>query len=493
MSRELLYLADAVAHEKEVDREVIFQALEASLVSASKKKYGQDWDISVELDRKTGDYLTKRWWMVLADEEEKDIPDQQLHLQEALAKDPAAQVGEKICEELPAVEFGRIAAQSAKQVIFQRVRDAERDRIVADYAFRQGEIISGLVKRMDKGNAIVDMGRAEAILPRDEMIPREAIRPGDRIRAYLKEVRRVQKGPQLFLSRTAPELLLKLFAQEVPEIANGMIDLMGAARDPGLRAKMAVRSNEPRVDPVGACVGMRGNRVQTVVNELRGERVDIIVWSADPATFVINALSPAEVSSIIVDENTHSMDVVVDEEQLSLAIGRGGQNVRLASQLTGWTINILTQDEARQKREEEDSRFQQEFVNELDIEADLALLLVEEGFTSLEEIAYVPAAEMLEIEGLDEELVTELRRRARDRLLSKAIAQEEQVHLSEPAEDLLQLPGMDDALAHQLAAKGIATAEDLAELAVDELEEMVAVGSERAKSLIMAARAPWFS
>ncbi len=493
MSRELLYLADAVAHEKEVDREVIFQALEASLVSASKKKYGQDWDISVELDRKTGDYLTKRWWMVLADEEEKDIPDQQLHLQEALAKDPAAQVGEKICEELPAVEFGRIAAQSAKQVIFQRVRDAERDRIVADYAFRQGEIISGLVKRMDKGNAIVDMGRAEAILPRDEMIPREAIRPGDRIRAYLKEVRRVQKGPQLFLSRTAPELLLKLFAQEVPEIANGMIDLMGAARDPGLRAKMAVRSNEPRVDPVGACVGMRGNRVQTVVNELRGERVDIIVWSADPASFVINALSPAEVSSIIVDENTHSMDVVVDEEQLSLAIGRGGQNVRLASQLTGWTINILTQDEARQKREEEDSRFQQEFVNELDIEADLALLLVEEGFTSLEEIAYVPAAEMLEIEGLDEELVTELRRRARDRLLSKAIAQEEQVHLSEPAEDLLQLPGMDDALAHQLAAKGIATAEDLAELAVDELEEMVAVGSERAKSLIMAARAPWFS
>ncbi|MEY2342864.1 transcription termination factor NusA [Acidithiobacillus sp. IBUN Pt1247-S3] len=493
MSRELLYLADAVAHEKEVDREVIFQALEASLVSASKKKYGQDWDISVELDRKTGDYLTKRWWMVIADEEEKEIPDQQLHLQEALTKDPAATVSEKICEELPAVEFGRIAAQSAKQVIFQRVRDAERDRIVADYAFRQGEIISGLVKRMDKGNAIVDMGRAEAVLPRDEMIPREAIRPGDRIRAYLKDVRRVQKGPQLFLSRTAPELLLKLFAQEVPEIANGMIDLMGAARDPGLRAKMAVRSNEPRVDPVGACVGMRGNRVQTVVNELRGERVDIIVWSADPATFVINALSPAEVLSIIVDENTHSMDVVVDEEQLSLAIGRGGQNVRLASQLTGWTINILTQEEARQKREEEDTRFQQEFVNELDIEADLAQLLVEEGFTSLEEIAYVPTAEMLEIEGLDEDLVTELRRRARDRLLSKAIAQEEQVHLSEPAEDLLQLPGMDEALAHQLAAKGIATAEDLAELAVDELEEMVTIELERAKSLIMAARAPWFS
>ncbi|WP_308389206.1 transcription termination factor NusA [Acidithiobacillus sp. AMEEHan] len=493
MSRELLYLADAVAHEKEVDREVIFQALEASLVSASKKKYGQDWDISVELDRKTGEYQTKRWWTVISDDEEKTIPVQQLHLREALEKNPAALVGEKIYEDLPAVEFGRIAAQSAKQVIFQRVRDAERDRIVSDYAFRKGEIISGLVKRMDKGNAIVDMGRAEAILPRDEMIPREAIRPGDRIRAYLKDVRRVQKGPQLFLSRTAPELLLKLFSQEVPEIANGMIDLMGAARDPGLRAKMAVRSNDPRVDPVGACVGMRGNRVQTVVNELRGERVDIIVWSSDPASFVINALSPAEVSSIIVDENTHSMDVVVDEEQLSLAIGRGGQNVRLASQLTGWTINILTQEEARQKREEEDARFQEEFISELGIDTDLAQLLVEEGFTSLEEIAYVPAAEMLEIEGLDEELVTELRRRARDRLLSKAIAQEEQVRLSEPAEDLLQLPGMDEALAHQLAAKGIATAEDLAELAVDELEEMVTIDVERAKSLIMAARAPWFS
>ncbi|MEL5849487.1 MAG: transcription termination factor NusA [Candidatus Igneacidithiobacillus chanchocoensis] len=493
MSRELLYLADAVAHEKEVDREVIFQALEASLVSASKKKYGQDWDISVELDRKTGEYLTKRWWTVIADGEEKEIPDQQLYLSEALAKDPAAAVGEKVCEELQAVEFGRIAAQSAKQVIFQRVRDAERDRIVADFAFRQGEIISGVVKRMDKGNAIVDMGRAEAVLPREEMIPREAIRSGDRIRAYLKEVRRVQKGPQLFLSRTAPELLLKLFAQEVPEIANGMIELIGAARDPGLRAKMAVRSNEPRVDPVGACVGMRGNRVQTVVNELRGERVDIIVWSADPATYVINALSPAEVSSIIVDENTHSMDVVVDEEQLSLAIGRGGQNVRLASQLTGWTINILTQEEARQKREEEDARFQQEFVEELEIDADLALLLVEEGFTSLEEVAYVPVAEMLEIEGLDEELVTELRRRARDRLLSKAIAQEEQVHLSEPAEDLLQLPGMDEALAHQLAVKGIVTAEELADLAIDELEEMVTIDADRAKSLIMAARAPWFS
>ncbi len=493
MSRELLYLADAVAHEKDVDREVIFQALEASLVSASKKKYGQDWDISVDVDRKTGDYTTRRWWTILPDEAELEAPHQQMHLAEAKSRVSGVEVGEKISEDLPAVEFGRIAAQTAKQVIVQRVRDAERDRIVADFAFRKGEIISGVVKRMEKGNAIVDMGRAEAILPRDEMIPREAIRPGDRIKAHLKDVRRVQRGPQLFLSRTSPELLMKLFAQEVPEIGNGMIDLMGAARDPGLRAKLAVRSNEPRVDPVGACVGMRGNRVQTVINELKGERVDIVVWSADPASFVINALSPAEVSSIVVDENTHSMDVVVDQEQLSLAIGRGGQNVRLAGQLTGWTINILTQDEAQQKREEEDQRFRQQFMEELDIEEDLAGLLVEEGFTSLEEVAYVPVTEMLEIEGLDEELVSELRRRARDRLLNKAIAMEEQVMLSEPADDLLALKGMDRTLAHLLASRGIGTAEALAELATDELVELAQIDAGRAQSLIMEARAPWFA
>ncbi|MGC9239632.1 MAG: transcription termination factor NusA [Acidithiobacillus sp.] len=492
MSRELLYLADAVAHEKEVDREVIFQALEASLVSASKKKYGQDWDIAVSVDRKTGDYTTRRRWTVVADDAEDFLEASQIRLSEARARNPDIAVGDVMEEELPDVEFGRIAAQTAKQVIVQRVRDAERDRIVADFAMRQGEIISGVVKRMEKGNAIIDMGRAEAILPKEEMIPREAIRPGDRIKVHLKEVRRVPRGPQLFLSRTSPELLMKLFAQEVPEIANGMIEIMGAARDPGLRAKLAVRSHEPRVDPVGACVGMRGNRVQTVINELKGERVDIVVWSPEPANFVINALSPAEVSSIIVDENTHSMDVVVDPEQLSLAIGRGGQNVRLASQLTGWTINILTEDEARAKREEEDARFRQQFMDELGIDEDLAILLVNEGFTSIEEVAYVPAAEMLEIEGLDEELVTELRRRARDVLLNKAIAKEEQVALSEPAEDLLTLEGMDKGLAHLLASKGITTAESLAELAVDELCELVDIEPERAKALILKARAPWF-
>jgi N utilization substance protein A len=493
MSRELLYLADAVAHEKDVDREVIFQALEASLVSASKKKYGADWHIAVDVDRKTGDFITRRLWEVVADEQADFAGDQQIRLSEARKNRPDVELGGFVEEILPPVEFGRIAAQTAKQVIVQKVRDAERDRIVSDFALRKDEIISGLVKRMEKGNAIIDMGRAEAILPKEEMMPREAIRPGDRVKAHLQDVRRVQRGPQLFLSRISPELLIKLFAQEVPEINNGMIEIMGAARDPGLRAKLAVRSNDPRIDPVGACVGLRGNRVQTVINELKGERVDIVIWAADPASYVINALSPAEVSSIVVDENTHSMDVVVGAENLSQAIGRGGQNVRLATQLTGWTINILTEEEAQAKRDEEDSAFLNHFINDLGVDEDLAQLLVSEGFTSIEEVAYVPVAEMIEIEGLDEELVTELRRRARDVLLNKAIAQEEQVALSEPAADLLALKDMDKGLAHLLASKGVVHAEDLAELATVELCEMVGIEEERAKALILEARAPWFA
>ncbi|MFA7495642.1 MAG: transcription termination factor NusA [Acidithiobacillus sp.] len=493
MSRELLYLADAVAHEKDVDREVIFQALEASLVSASKKKYGADWHIAVDVDRKTGDFITRRLWEVVADEQADFAGDQQIRLTEARKNRPDVELGGFVEEILPPVEFGRIAAQTAKQVIVQKVRDAERDRIVSDFALRKDEIISGLVKRMEKGNAIIDMGRAEAILPKDEMMPREAIRPGDRVKAHLQDVRRVQRGPQLFLSRISPELLIKLFAQEVPEINNGMIEIMGAARDPGLRAKLAVRSNDPRIDPVGACVGLRGNRVQTVINELKGERVDIVIWAADPASYVINALSPAEVSSIVVDENTHSMDVVVGAENLSQAIGRGGQNVRLATQLTGWTINILTEEEAQAKRDEEDSAFLNHFINDLGVDENLAQLLVSEGFTSIEEVAYVPVAEMIEIEGLDEDLVTELRRRARDVLLNKAIAQEEQVALSEPAADLLALKDMDKGLAHLLASKGVVHAEDLAELATVELCEMVGIEEERAKALILEARAPWFA
>lgn len=493
MSRELLYLADAVAHEKDIDKEVIFQALEASLVSASKKKYGQDWHIAVAIDRKTGEFTTRRLWQVVADDAEAIDTNLEMPLSAARRIAPDAEVGQTVEEVLPPVEFGRIAAQTAKQVIVQKVRDAERDRIVADFALRKGDIISGLIKRMEKGNAIIDLGRAEAVLLREEMMPREAVRPGDRIKAHLKDVRRVQRGPQLFLSRITPELLIKLFALEVPEIGNGLIEIMGAARDPGLRAKIAVRSHDPRIDPVGACVGLRGNRVQTVINELKGERVDIVVWSAEPANYVINALSPAEVSSIVVDETTHSMDVVVEQDQLSLAIGRGGQNVRLASQLTGWAINILTQDEAVSKRSEEEAGYRRHFVENLGVDEELAGLLVEEGFTSIEEVAYVPAAEMMEIEGLDEDLVGELRRRARDVLLNRAIAEEEQVALSEPGQDLLNLKDMDKGLAHLLASKGVVTAEDLAELAASELCEIAGVDEERAKALILEARAPWFA
>ncbi|MEK8088520.1 transcription termination factor NusA [Thermithiobacillus plumbiphilus] len=493
MSREILFVADAVAREKGVDKEVIFQALEAALVSASKKKYGQDLSIQVSIDRKTGEYCTVRTWDVVADEDAVTQPESQLTLEEAQKRKPGASVGDVLQETLPAVDFGRIAAQTAKQVIVQKVREAERDQVVADFSLRRGELISGVVKRMERGSAIIDLGRTEALLPREEMIPRESIRPGDRIRAYLQDVRRTQRGPQLFLSRTAPEFLLKLFTLEVPEISNGMVELKGAARDPGVRAKIAVRSNESKIDPVGACVGMRGSRVQAITNELAGERVDIVIWAADPATFVINALSPAEVSSIVVDEDLHSMDVVVDPEQLSQAIGRGGQNVRLASQLTGWEINILTETEAGEKREKEQATYCQLFIDELDVDEDLAAVLVQEGFTSVEEVAYVPVSEMLQIEGFDEDIVNELRRRARDVLLNRAIAQEEQVELSEPAADLLSLDGMNEPLAHLLASKGVKTAEDLAELGVEELQELTEIDAEKAKRLIMAARAPWFA
>ncbi|MEW6612684.1 MAG: transcription termination factor NusA [Pseudomonadota bacterium] len=493
MSREILFVADAVAREKGVDKEVIFQALEAALVSASKKKYGQELNIQVSIDRKTGEYRTVRIWEVLPDDVPLSHEDTQMHLKDALARQPDAQVGGTVEEVLPAVDFGRIAAQTAKQVIVQKVREAERDQIVADYALRRGDFISGVVKRMERGNAIMDLGRAEALLPKEDMIPRESVRPGDRVRAYLKDVRRVPRGPQLFLSRTAPEFLIKLFTLEVPEIANGLIEIKGAARDPGVRAKIAVKSNDPKVDPVGACVGMRGSRVQAITNELAGERIDIVIWSPDAATFVINALSPAEVSSIVVDEDLHSMDVVVDQEQLSQAIGRGGQNVRLASQLTGWEINILTEAEAGEKRQKEFSTFRQTFMDELDVDEELATVLVEEGFTSIEEVAYVPIGEMLQIEGFDEEIVNELRQRARDVLLNKAIAKEEQVELSEPAPDLLALEGMEPSLAHVLASKGVKTAEDLAELAVEELQELADIDADKARALIMTARAPWFA
>jgi N utilization substance protein A len=405
---------------------------------------------------------------------------------------PDIQVGEFAEEPLEPVEFGRIAAQAAKQVIMQKVREAEREQIIALYKDRVGTMVTGVVKRLERGDVIVDLGNAEALLSKTTMIPREGLRPGDRIRALLEDVKSMPRGPQLFLSRVHPKLVMELFRLEVPEAGEGLIKIHGAARDPGLRAKIAVSSVDPRIDPIGACVGMRGSRVQSVSNELAGERVDIIHWSENPAQFVINALAPAEVASIVMDEELHSMDVIVDEKQLSLAIGRGGQNVRLASELTGWELNIMSEQAQQEKGAAETEKLTQVFKESLDVDEAVAQVLVQEGFTSLEEIAYVPKQELLGVEEFDEELVEELRQRARDVLLTKAIAEEEQLSLAEPAADLLAMQGMDEHTARLLAARGIKTMEELAEQAVDDLLEIEGMTVERAKSLIMTARAPWF-
>jgi N utilization substance protein A len=400
------------------------------------------------------------------------------------------QIGDYYEEPLENIEFGRIGAQAAKQVILQKVREAEREQILEDFLARDEKLVTGQIKRMEKGNAIIEVGRIEALLPRENMIPKENLRVGDRVRAYLSRVERGGRGPQLILSRVSPEFLVRLFELEVPEIEEGLLEIRAAARDPGLRSKIAVKTNDQRLDPVGTCVGMRGSRVQAVTGELAGERVDIVLWSMEPAQFVINAMSPAEVSSIVVDEDAHSMDVVVDEEQLALAIGRNGQNVRLASELSGWTLNILTVDQAAQKNQDEFAGVTQLFMQKLDVDEEVAEILVQEGFSTLEEIAYVPLAEMNEIEAFDEDTIEELRKRARAALLTEAIAKEEKVE--EAAEDLLQMEGMDDKTAHLLASKGVATMDDLAELSVDELVELTKMDSERAKMLIMTARAPWF-
>jgi N utilization substance protein A len=412
-------------------------------------------------------------------------------LSEALQRDPEIKLEEFIEEVLEPLEFGRIGAQAAKQVIFQKIRDAEREQILTDFLERKEYMVTGTIKRMERGNAIIESGRVEAALPRDQMIPKENLRVGDRVRAYLYKIDRTARGPQLILSRIAPEFLIKLFELEVPEIEEGLLEIKVAARDPGSRAKIAVKSHDQRVDPIGTCVGMRGSRVQAVTGELAGERVDIILWSEDPATFVINALAPAEISSILVDEEKHSMDIVVDEDNLAQAIGRGGQNVRLASELTGWELNIMTMEESQAKNEEEFSVVRQLFMEKLDVDEEVADILVQEGFTTLEEVAYVPLTEMLEIESFDEQTVSELRTRARNALLTEAIVSEEKVeHI---AEDLLSLEGMDSQTARELAARGVNTQEDLADLAVDDLVEMVEMDVERAKQLIMAARAPWFA
>lgn len=490
MSREVLLLVDALAHEKNVEKEVVFTALELALASATKKRFHEDVDARVEIDRATGNYQSYRRWQVVPDDQVEN-PAAQLALGEAQARDASLKEGDYIEEPLESVEFGRIGAQAAKQVILQKVREAEREKILNDFLARKEHLVTGVIKRMEKGNAIIEVGRIEALLPREHMIPKENLRVGDRVRAYLLRIERSGRGPQLILSRVVPEFLVKLFELEVPEIEEGLLEIKSAARDPGLRSKIAVKSNDQRLDPVGTCVGMRGSRVQAVTGELAGERVDIVLWSMEPAQFVINAMAPAEVSSIVVDEDAHSMDVVVDEEQLAQAIGKNGQNVRLASELTGWTLNIMTEEEAARKHEEEYSQTRQLFMEKLDVDEEVADILVQEGFSTLEEIAYVPMSEMAEIEAFDEDTINELRKRARDALLTAAIAREEKVE--EASEELLAMEGMDAETAHLLAAKGIGTVEELADLAVDDLVELTGMDTERAKQLIMTARAPWFA
>lgn len=487
MSREILLLVDALAHEKNVNKEVIFIALELALASATKKKHHDDADVRVAINRESGAYETFRRWQYV----EYDLLENSAYqIDEESEHAKGLAIGDYYEEPLESIEFGRIGAQAAKQVILQKVREAEREQILEDFLARDEKLVTGVIKRMEKGNAIIEVGRIESLLPREQMIAKENLRVGDRVRAYLTRVERGVRGPQLILSRIVPDFLVRLFELEVPEIEEGLLEIRAAARDPGLRSKIAVKSNDQRIDPVGTCVGMRGSRVQAVTGELAGERVDIVLWSMEPAQFVINAMSPAEVSSIVLDEDAHSMDVVVDEEQLALAIGRNGQNVRLASELTGWTLNILTVDEAAKKNQEEFANVTQLFMEKLDVDEEVAEILVQEGFSSLEEIAYVPLAEMNEIEAFDEDTVEELRKRARAALLTEAIANEEKV--DEAAEDLLTMEGMDDATAHLLAAKGVSTMDDLAELAVDELVELTGMDGERAKTLIMTARAPWF-
>ena len=494
MNKQILEVVEAVSNEKGVAREIIFEALEAALASATRRKHGEDMEVRVAIDRKTGEYETFRRWKVFADDSnELEVPERELRFEDALDVDPKAEVGGYVEQPMESVAFGRIAAQTAKQVIVQKVREAERAQVVDEYRERVGNLVSGIVKRVDRNGIYVDLGgNAEGFIPREHMIPREIARTQDRIKAFLREVRSEPRGPQIFLSRTAPEFLIELFKLEVPEVGQGLIQILGAARDPGARAKIAVRSLEPRIDPVGACVGMRGSRVQAVSNEIAGERVDIIPWTDNPAQFVINAMQPAEVVSVVVDEDAHAMDIAVTEDRLSQAIGRGGQNVRLASELTGWKLNVMSEQTAVEKSEAESLQLREMFMKALDVDEDVATVLVQEGFSSIEEIAYVPTTELLGIEEFDEGMVEELRNRARDVLLTQAIASEEKIDASEPAEDLLAVEDMDTELAYELAARGIRSRDDLAEQSVDDLAEVPGLEPERAGRLIMAARAHWF-
>lgn len=489
MTKEILMVVDSVSNEKGVSREVIFQALEQALVAATKKKYNTDEiDLRVAIDRKTGEYDTFRRWTVVADEDH-EIPAMQLAISDVEPEGMA--LGDVREEQVPSIEFGRIAAQTAKQVIVQKVREAERALVVDAYRHRVGEILSGIVKKTTRDGLVLDLGgNAEAYLAREEMLPRESFRIGERVRAVLHAVNAEGRGSQLLVSRTRPEMIIELFRIEVPEIGEEIIEIKGAARDPGVRAKISVKTNDQRIDPQGACIGMRGARVQAVSGELAGERVDIVLWDDNPAQYVINALQPAEVASIVIDEDAHSMDVAVEEEQLAMAIGRGGQNIRLASELTGWRLNVMTVSDAQAKHETEAQQYIEVFMRDLDVDEDIASILVNEGFTSLEEVAYVPLEEMLGIEEFDEDIVNALRQRAKDALLTKALVSEE--NSSEPAEDLLNMEGMTRKLAFDLAARGIVTMEDLAEQAIDDIADIDDLDEEKAAQLIMKAREPWF-
>ena len=494
MSKELLLVVDAVAAEKGVPESVILEAIEAALASAAKKRYiDQDVLVRVAIDPKDGSYETFRRWEVVADDVVMESPDRQLRLMDAIDESDDAEIGDYIEEQIENPDFGRIAAQAAKQVIVQRVREAERAQVVDAWKDRVGELVTGVVKRVERGNIYVDLGgNAEAIIAKDKGIPRDVLRTGDRVRGYLFDVRSEPRGPQLFISRAAPEFMMELFKLEVPEVGQGLVSIMACARDPGDRAKIAVLAHDNRTDPIGACIGMRGSRVQAVTNELNGERVDIVLWSDNAAQFVINAMAPAEVQSIIVDEDKHSMDLAVAEDKLAQAIGRGGQNVRLASRLTGWQLNVMTADQVQAKSEAEQAAARALFQQKLEVDEEIAGILVAEGFSTVEEIAYVPVGELLAVEGFDEDIVEELRSRARDALLNDALAVEEGLEEHQPAEDLLSLEGMDEATAYALAERGIRTREDLAEAATDEIADIENVGEERGAALIMEARKHWF-
>lgn len=497
-NKEILLVVDVFANEKEIDKSIVFQAMESALEAAAVKRHENRIKARVSINRQTGDYDTYRRWEVVAPNDkilgEVEFPESQVLLEAARLDNPDIQVGDFVEEQIESVAFCRIAAQTAKQVIIQKIREAERNKVVMAYKSRVGELVTGVVKRIEKGNVYLDLGgHVEAYIAKEDMIPKESVRVGDRIRGYLKDVRPEVRGPQLFVSRTAPELLIALFRLEVPEVGEGLIQIMGAARDPGSRAKIAVKTNDPRLDPVGACVGMRGSRVQTVTNELAGERVDIILWNPNDAQFVINAMSPAEIKSIVIDEDRHSMDVAVASDNLSQAIGRGGQNVRLATQLTGWELNVLDAAKVEEDSDAAIHKIMQVFMDQLDVDEEIGQILAEVGFTTVEQIAYVPVDEMLEIEGFDLELVEILKKRAKDSILIGAIAEEEKIEVAEPAEDLLNMEGMDKELAYELASQGIITMDDLAELAIDDLLGFTGMDKERASVLIMKAREPWFA